>query len=103
MGKTNKPEKTAIYIYVKDGIAVEAIPEFDAAFPGIPAARRYSAEFMRNTVRLPEDFGETHGEIKIGWVFNKETFEFIKPEPEAAGEEPEPEAAGESEEIYIDK
>ena len=63
------------YIYLKDNIASESIPEYIDIFPGMPIAKRYSAEFLSQCVTSVE-------EIPAGYIYNPETNAFREPPPE---------------------
>lgn len=41
-----------MYIYIKNNIATEFIPEEDENFPGIPIEARYAAEFVTSLIHV---------------------------------------------------
>ena len=73
-----------MYIYIKNNIATEVIPEEDENFPGIPIEARYTAEFVASLLHV-----EDGTEVQQNWIYDPETETFSappKPEPK-----PEPE------------
>ena len=80
-----------MYIYLKDNIVWEFVPEENPDFPGIPLNERYPAEFIEALV-----FVEDTESIEYGYIYNSETGEFSPPpvperpdpiEPEPTAEE----------------
>lgn len=79
-----------MYIYIKNNIATEFIPEEDENFPGIPIEARYAAEFVTSLIHV-----EDGTEVQQNWIYDPETETFSappKPEPK-----PEPEMISASE------
>lgn len=67
-----------MYIYLSNNTVTEIIPDKHPAFPGVPIERRYSPEFVRRLMHVPDDT-----EVRQNWVYDPETGSFAPPpEPE---------------------
>lgn len=85
------------YLYIdEDSTLAEIIPDFDPAFPGIPATRRYAADFLAKCVERTDEQISSEG-IELGMLYDAEADTFKpapvpEPEPEPVPEpKPEPE------------
>ena len=77
-------------LYVQNNIAYEMIAEFDEALPGVPVEQRYTEQFLRNVVTVPQG-----AEVKIGWLVDTNTWTFTEPPVPEAVEPIPPEPPGE--------
>ena len=64
------------YIYLKDNVAYEAIPEINPTFPDIPIEERYTAEFLSHCVQSDQDVAQ-------GWIYENGEFHAPAEEQEA--------------------
>ena len=62
------------YIYLKDNTVLELIPDESAAFPGIPAAQRYSSDFLSHCITL-DDVSSIH----TGMIYDPDAKTFSEP------------------------
>lgn len=75
-----------MYIYLKDNIVWEFVPEENPDLPGVPLEQRYPAEFIASLVYVEGTEG-----IGYGYIYDPETGEFsAPPEPEIPEEPEEP-------------
>lgn len=74
------------YVRVLDGKAVEVIPEYDPTFPGIPASKRFSADFLAPLIPVADEV-----EVEQHWGYDPETGQFSEPVVTVSEEEETPE------------
>jgi len=60
------------YVVVLNGVAQESIAEFNPDFPDTPIERRYSADFLKKTIK-------SKTEISSGCLYNTHTGAFTEP------------------------
>lgn len=63
------------YIFLRNNIVQEIIPEFDPVFPEVPPAKRYSAKFIAELVPIDDDV-----RVEQKWMYDPETGTFSPPE-----------------------
>lgn len=73
------------YVRVLDGKAVEVIPEYDPTFPGIPASKRFSADFLAPLIPVADEVA-----VDQHWDYDPETGLFSEPVGEVISEEQTP-------------
>ena len=65
------------YVYVKEKVVHEIIPETSDVFPGVPIERRYSPEFLSHCIQVNDDTP-----VKTGQIYEEGAFhDRLIPEP----------------------
>ena len=73
-----------MYIYLRDNIVWEFVPEENPDLPGVPLEERYPADYIAALVYV-----ETTEGIEYGYIYDPETSTFSPPPEPPEPEEPE--------------
>lgn len=64
-----------IYVQIRDGVAIEIIPEFSPDFPGVPITDRYASSFLALCVAAEDS-------VQLNDIYDPETGVFCRPPEE---------------------
>lgn len=73
-----------MYIYLRDNIVWEFVPEENPDLPGVPLEERYPADYIAALIYVENTDG-----IEYGYIYDPETSTFSPPPEPPEPEEPE--------------